>query len=61
VNGQRHASTFLPSGKTSGMHRIGRWMGHKVGLDVSEKRKIFASVLYRHSSLVNTPITQPKL
>jgi len=57
----RYASSLLPSGKTSGTHRIGCWMGHKVHLDVSEKRKIVVSALCRQPSLVNTPFARPKL
>jgi hypothetical protein len=59
--GLRHASYILPSGKTTGTHRIGCLMGHKVGLDVSDKRKIVVSVLCRQPSLVNTPFAQPEL
>jgi len=57
----RYESSLLTSGKTSGTHRIGCWMGHKVDLHVSEKRKIVVSDLCRQPSLVNTPFAQPKL
>ena len=61
LSGLRHASSVVPSGKTSGTHQIGCWMGHKVGLGVSETRKIVVSVLCRQPSLLNTPFAQHKL
>jgi hypothetical protein len=33
VSGQRHAAAALPSGKKSGIHCIGRWVGPRAGLD----------------------------
>jgi hypothetical protein len=31
VDGQRHAQAALPPGKRAGTHRIGGWVGHRVG------------------------------
>ena len=33
VGGQRHVLAALPTGKRPGTHRIGGWVGPRVGLD----------------------------
>ena len=33
VGGQRHAPAALPTGKRSGAHCIGGWVGSRAGLD----------------------------
>jgi hypothetical protein len=41
VSGQLHAATALPPGKyPPGTQWIGGWLGHRVGLNAMEKRKI---------------------
>jgi len=39
VSGQLHALTTSILGKDPDTHRIGGWMGHKVGLDATLKTK----------------------
>jgi hypothetical protein len=51
VNVQLHAPAALPPEKSHGTHWIGGWVGHRTGLEVSEKKITPAGI--------RTPAVQP--